>query len=206
MKKESDKKKVKKIIAVLAAIAVLSALILLVIELLPDGKNSKKDERELYFFYPADYESDIFENEEFLKKNRNIKYISSGLSVSYDIESFSKLGEAQAFLADYFSALWQGDEDRLNEMFTKEYFEDEEPYGDITMQKIYNISVEDLGSSDTGTDTTTYYFSITYMIMENDGTFRRDLDSDAERPLYFEIISDKNGIMINYIDYYHNVY
>ncbi len=203
MKKESDKKKVKKIIAVLAAIAVLSALILLVIELLPEKKAHREENEQLYFFYPPDHESNIFENEEFLKKNRDIKYISSGLSVSYDIESFSKLGEAQAFLADYFSVLWQGDEEALNLMFTDEYFEDNDPYGDITMQKIYNISAEELGSSDMGNDTTRYYFSLTYMIMENDGTFRRDLDSDAERPQYLEIISDKNGIKINYIDYYY---
>ena len=40
------------------------------------------------------------------------------------------------------------------------------------------------------------------MIHRNDGTFRNDIDSDASKTLYFELIEENGVVKIDRITYY----
>ncbi len=207
MKTQNAKKqKMIKYLIIIAAVCVMAAVLMFAIDTAQGciGVNSQNEEN-VYFFYPPDYEENIFENEEYMGKDRNIKLKKGGMTVSYTLENFGKMGEMQGLIADYLSALINGDEDSVNAMYSEEYLKENDKLGDITMQKIYNIEAEDLGNQDVGHEKTVYFCKLTYMIMENDGTFRRDLDSDAERPVYLEIVSDGDGIKINAIGYFYNV-
>ena len=58
---------------------------------------------------------------------------------------------------------------------------------------IYNIEVEEKMYTPNTDGTITHGYYVTYMIYKNDGTFRNDIDSDAAKTLYYELIEYANG-------------
>ncbi len=147
--------------------------------------------------YEPDWTSDIFENQAYLDLNRYIAYVEGGMTVTITDGNFGAYGEGVAFFADYIDALQNGDADRLNAFYSDAYREENGEFGPITMQKLYNIRVEYLSSvTDDGNRSTKWYYKLTYMIMENDGTFRPDIPSDAEKPQFYELTDDGRGLII----------
>lgn len=158
--------------------------------------------------YEPDWESDIFENKEYLDKNRYITYVDGSVSVTIVDDKYSDYGEPVALLAEYVDALIHGDAELANSFFADSYFEENEPLDKITMQKLYNISIEFIAKKDAvlpelGT-VTQYVYKLGYMIMENDGTFRNDVTSDALKPQFYTIIDTSSGLEIYDISNYYN--
>ena len=73
------------------------------------------------------------------------------------------------------------------------------------MQKVYDIYVELIKNTDikldNGSDAIEYVYKISYKILENDGTFRRDIESDAARPQFYTVIDDGISLLITDVSY-----
>lgn len=145
--------------------------------------------------YDPDWESDIFKNREYLDRNRYITYVEGGLSITLVDGDYAAYGEPVELLAGYVDALMNGDSELADSYFADSYFETHEHLGAITMQKLYDIKVEYITSS-TIDDAIVYVYKLTYKIMENDGTFRADVTSDAEKPQFYTIVDDGYALRI----------
>jgi hypothetical protein len=75
----------------------------------------------------------------------------------------------------------KGDAVAYNKMFNAKYFEDNEPKDAFSQQMLHEIKIRFLSESKEGEERLITY-RLEYMIHRNDGTFRRDVGSDASRP------------------------
>ena len=162
-------------------------------------------------YYEPDYSANIFEDKDYLAKNRSIKYIipsdGSEMSIVLDEYDHDVLTEGQKFFVDYFYAATHGDYEAYGEMFTEEYLDD--PCGfekhpqdkKFPMQRIYDIEITELGRSDPS-DTSYNYngihavfgvYEVGYKILKNDGEFRYDLSEGGTIPLIFELVTTGVG-------------
>lgn len=154
--------------------------------------------------YDPDWESDIFLNPDWLDKNRYITYTENGMSLTLVDYDYASCGKPVEMFGEYVDALMHGDAEKVNSFYTESYFETHKKLEKITMQKLYNIEVEYISQSDITLDghaVVQYIYKFTYMIMENDGTFRGDLVSDAMKPQYYTLIEDGDTIKISDITY-----
>ncbi len=210
MAKASPKKK--KIIACIMAAACLVSLVGLLMlsngdisfdigagetEPRPGVSNDATGKIDLCF---PDWESDIFENPAYLDKNRYITYVEGGMAVTIVDEDYTGYGEVTAMFADYIYALTHGYAEMLNSFYADEFFANRDRWEAITMQKIYDVRVERILEGDITHETygrvTRHIYKLTYKIMQNDGTFRADVKSDAEKPLFYEILDTGERLMI----------
>ena len=162
-----------------------------------------------YHLYEPDYDSNIFENEEYINKNRYIEFTDGAVSITITDNSFDKYGKPLEFFNEYFTALMNGEYEKYNSFFTDEYYTGGvKPLDKFTMQKIYNINVTKMSQtvieSGINMGVVQYIFKVSYMIMENDGTFRSDMGSDGAVPQMMEIYyySDSDICLINKIARY----
>ena len=168
-------------------------------QVLYDGKGEHR-----ISLYDPDWESDIFLNPDWLDKNRYITYTENGMSLTLVDNDFASCGKPVEMFGEYVDALMHGDAEKVNSFYTDSYFVAHNKYEKITMQKLYNIEVEYISQSDVtigGKSFVQYVYKLTYMIMENDGTFRDDLVSDAMKPQYYTLLDDGETIKISDITY-----
>lgn len=108
-------------------------------------------------------------------------------------------GEAIAFFVRYFDIVRKGDAEAYNSLFTDTYYNRTLPFAYFSPQKIYNIVLQE---ADTGEDEgDSYVYYVSYAIYDNDGTFRRDVASDASRVLIFTLVSEGDSLKIDSIGY-----
>ena len=195
---QSTKAKEKKIvIAVLVAMAliVMISLPMLFSSMQPDDP-SDETTRLIYFEEP-NFEENIFEDEEYLEKNRLVYVIKGAISTGVDISSEAeRAAESRVanFMFDFIEAQINGDVDGYNACFSAEYVAKNGKKAAFTMQKLYDISIEQYGSptatDDGGYD---YVFILKYKILNNNGTLRNDMESMSERPLYLIVHENDEG-------------
>ncbi len=156
-------------------------------------------------FYEPDYDTDIFTYQPWLDKIRFITYKEGGYSTVITDQSHADYGAAVSMLSEYFDCLMQGDADGVNRFFSEEFFETNPKYEKFTMQKIYDITVELISSADKkshdGVDVIEYIYKVSYKILENDGTFRSDIESDAVRGQFYTIVDDGSSLSITSVSY-----
>ncbi len=150
--------------------------------------------------WEPDFETDIFTLDRWLEKNRYITYSENGASIIITDGKYAEYGYTVAFLAEYFDTLMHGDAEALNGFYADSYFDSQERYESITMQKIYDICIEFIKATDSYTSTE-YVYKVSYKILENDGTFRDDMPSDAERPQFYTVADYGSVIEILSVDY-----
>lgn len=215
--KECKKKKNKKVAAVLTAAACGICLIGLFFmntgDLTFDFDIFQKETEQVIYdgngvhrisLYEPDWESDIFKNQDWLDKNRYITYTENRMSLTLVDYDYASCGEPIVMFGEYVDALMHGDAEKVNSFYTDSYFETHERFEKITMQKLYNMEIEFVSKTETTIDgkyATKYVYKFTYMIMENDGTFRDDLVSDAMKPQFYTVIDDGESIKISDISY-----
>lgn len=162
-------------------------------------------------FYEPDYEADIFTDKDYLAKNRTVRYVipgdSGSTSIVLDEYAISELTEGQRFFMRYFDALAHGDTDAYHTFFTEEYKEDPTGFEKhptdrlFPMQRVYDITVTELGRTDPNNTDYTYdgksavfgVYEVRYKILKNDGELRYDLPEDGENPLVFELVTTGAG-------------
>ena len=137
---------------------------------------------------------DIFEYDEYLKYDRTVYIFDRGMgtTVSVKADKASQYGDAFVMICDILDAINRGDVDAYNSMV-------DEPLRrtSFTQQQIYGILItkESETAVKDGGYYTEYVYKVEYKIHENNGSFRRDIESDASRPQYF-VINDSTGELL----------
>ena len=143
-------------------------------------------------FAPADYETDIFEDQNYLSMNRSIKYIDGAQSTEVALdEDGSYFGTGLVFFQNYFNCVINGEYERYQTLISDDY-DDKNAYPipeKFTMQKIHSISVEHRRDADTivSSNEVRRYYVVKYQIYQNNGTFRDDIRPTDVLPLLFEL-------------------
>lgn len=133
-------------------------------------------------FYPS-YEGNVRENEVYQALDRQF-YLCEP-----DYDAVNALTDAEInaspelrLLKTYFDCLIDGDADGLRSLFAAAALA-ENPIADFAGQMIYQTEVTRTGERTVGGERQITY-RLEYMIYRNDGTYRRDVGSDAVRPEY----------------------
>lgn len=149
-----------------------------------------------YEFYPP-YDGDIMENPEYLALNRMVDYCNDplgyGLRQSITEENEEEFDAAVLFLRDYLQAVIAGDAETYNGFFNQTYFEDNDPKSAFYQQMLYNMVIyfESTEKQDGGDTLTTY--RLEYMIYRNNGSFHKDVGSDAILPRHVTLRIGADG-------------
>ncbi len=212
--RDKDKRNKKRLNLIIAIVVVtILAAIGYVLTYHPDLFEKKADTETVtsmysdkivsYNFYPSDYELDVTTVPEYMQLDRSVHYTDGNYTILVTDEEVGDYNKAVQFFVEYFKTIELGDTETYNSYFTDEYYENAKPYDRFAPQMIYNINVEQLSETFNNDGTTEWTFNVSYMIYRNDGTFRNDIDSDASKKLYYQLIEDRDGnVRINYITYY----
>lgn len=150
-----------------------------------------------------DWETDIFTLERYLELPRYLTYTEGGYSETIvDIENSDyATDDVVCMMHSYFNALMHGDADKVNSFYTDDYFKENSRYEKFTMQKIYDMEMEYITERDdniNGIPCTVYVYKVGYKILENDGTFRTDIQHDnAKIPLFYELVDTGYSVKIS---------
>lgn len=209
---DSAKKKQKK--GIIIAFALMLTIIILTYVIIPgisyiaekikeandDGyKSDYMDDIKSLSFYPADYNENIFEDEEYMSQNRYIAYTKGSDTFIITNNDYSIYDPTVGFFAEYFDTVINGRYEEYDSYFTEEYFENQKNKERFTPQKLYDIEIKFKSTSDVD-GATSYIYYVNYKICKNNGTFRNDIESDASRTLVYQLLLYNDGtILINYI-------
>lgn len=140
----------------------------------------------------------IFDDEDYLALDRTL-HIKRGMEEYTVTDASSELADdAARFFLGYFDALSHGDASRYGEMFTDEYYSKYLRQDDFSEQRVYDIHLTWLESSPDGQSV---YYLVEYKISRNNGSFRRDIASDASRPVVFGLVLTESGYKVNDVHY-----
>ena len=192
------KKKILLILGILAAVLVLLVVAIVVLEQI-GGKQPGNTEYGSEDFYPT-YQGDILLYKDYLDLDRTVSYCSDpsgyGMTSSITDENREEFDPRVLFLYDFIQILIAGDEDAYNACFNSRYFEQARPQGAFTPQMIYRTTITYLSEKEENTDKL-YVYRLEYMIFQNDGTYRRDIASDASRPVEITLrVTDDGQISV----------
>lgn len=165
-------------------------------------ENMKENNGEIeieYSFYPADFERNIFEDENYqeLMSSRFLRYSDSYTNVTVGItrENAEQHGSELDFLVDYIYTIIEGDYKAYNACFAQSYYDSgKTPKDAFTMQQLYHIVLTKMSKEDVsenGVNYTKFLYAVEYQINENNGTFRRDI-GDGSRPQYL-VVTNRTG-------------
>jgi len=182
---QSKKMRKKLLMGLGIAVAALVVLFLTVtlVDFLIKKSNSRVPEGD-YTFYPT-YEGDIFENPQYMSLDRQIYYCENpagdGIKQAVNEENLTDFDLNVAFLYLYLQSINYGDAEMYNAYFNENYYKENQPQAEFSPQMIYNTEICYQATENDGADKLVTY-SLSYMIYRNDGSFRRDIGSNAARP------------------------
>ena len=198
----SQKKLIIILAVALAAVIIFGVALAVVPQLLDDGKDNNNfddidDIKPNYNFYPADYNENIFEDDEYLKLVEEygiLTYYTGYTRVELNNDNADAYGEQVELIVNMIYAAVNGNAKEYNSYFSKKYFKRNEPKEKFTMQKIFNGEISEFGVakvSENGNNYTEYTYRLTFEISENNGTFRDDFFD--QRPRHHVTISNRDG-------------
>ncbi|MGI6202142.1 MAG: hypothetical protein ACOYID_01910 [Eubacteriales bacterium] len=208
--REHKKLALKIIVGCVAALIVLAALNriefdALYVRLFSPKPLSDTTGKEQISFAVPNYSENIFEDPEYMAQIRDVRYTEGALSTLITDGNYAQYGAALELLHRYLEAVIAGDAEALPSFFTEDYKKDNKLPERFTMQKIYEPEIEfyskniiNPGKSD---QVIRYEYVMRYRIMNNNGTFRDDVGSDAAVPEIYEILEyESTGeVLINSI-------
>lgn len=149
-------------------------------------------------FYPADFEADIFKNQEYLElmNAEFLNFKDSGVTLGIDREQAAQYGDDVEFIVEMIYDIIYADVEGYNARFSDKYYEKHAPKEAFTMQMVYDIHIERLSTEknsegNEGDNYTKSIFSVEYKIYQNNGTFRRDIGDGSK--IQYITITDKSG-------------
>lgn len=175
----------KKLTVILISVLGAVALILGTATVVSILKNNKKPDFEYddSYFYPT-YQGDIMTYSDYLDLDRTVSYCADpsgqGMTTSIDETNEAEFDASVLFLRDYINVVISGDEQAYNALFNETYYKKNKPQAPFTPQMIYRTKITYRTEETDGDDRLVAYW-LEYMIFENDGTFRRDIASNASR-------------------------
>ncbi len=167
-------------------------------------KSSGKSGRGFVFLEP-DYSVDILKDEEYLAKNRNIRYTDGAVSILIDDGDYLRYSGVLDMLSRYIDSIINGDAAAYAAFYSIDFRKKTELPREFTMQRLYEINIEKLseeGGEDTDGEYKIHLYRMSYMIMKNDGTFRRDMGSDALKPQDLTIFEQEGEFEIRAVHTY----
>ncbi len=139
------------------------------------------------------WDEDIFKYDRWLQHDHQIYFGTEHVHESITAESAPKISPYADFFYHYFNSLMHGEYEGFSENFAVSY--DKEVPRKFTMQKMYDIYVfeasDGLTVREDGVEAKEFY--VKYRILENDGTFRNDLESGAMSHELYRVVSDASG-------------
>lgn len=163
-----------------------------------DASDGKNPAPTVYEIYKPDWETDIFELEEYRQLSPgDITYSKDGVSFTYKDGDGIENNKALVFFKKYFDAVKKADIDTLNLLFTEEYISENGSFGSFPMQKIYNIEIIEQSTTDAldkEYQNQSYgLYMVKYNIYHNDGLFCAEVDERYARVEGIVVIFDGSG-------------
>ena len=158
-----------------------------------------REDREI-FLYTPDWDTDISTLAAYQALVNDIIYSPDGANtIAVDKNTYVSVGgNGLKFMAEYVDTIISGDHEKLNSMFTEDYFKDHKKYSAFPQQKLFEIRITKYSySSPEYQDSTTsdLYYIISYRIYRNDGLFRNDIDDSCELPQLIKVLRYPDGTM-----------
>ena len=186
------------LLIIIASIVCVIAILAVTVRILENREEKKREESEElvidYNFYPADFDLNIYEDEEYqaLMRGRFLHYCNSYTNVTVSItkDTATLHGEEVAFLTDYIYTIIEGNHEGYNACFSDQYYASgKSKKEDFTMQQLHHIVLTKISQeevSENGINYTKFSYVVEYQINKNNGTFRKDI-GDGTRAQYLEI-------------------
>lgn len=207
-----DKKKIKKgakiIFLILCALTVLTLVLWGISSMLKNGEtiDTLSAVSGIYFF-PADYDENIFEDGAYMALDRSIQYNAYGETMTLVSDDENEFGKSGAFFYRYFQYIINGDADGYRSCFTDDGRKHIVIPEKFTMQKLYDINISLFKAEERETKNgvvKSEIYEVSYRIFENNGTFRGDISSMETKTLVYELYITGGDIGINAIGYRKN--
>ncbi len=187
-----------RIVAVIAFLAIISITYFTVAVLVDQGffVNPVVQELPKYNFETPNFNKNIYEDEEYLSLIADgfINYSDGRTTVSVREEDYEIYSDAARLIFALVTAARDGDQKAYNACFSNNYLTASGKQTKFTMQQIYDVKiVEGLPVRENGYLRTD--MELEYKIHENDGTLRKDIDSDSSRKQYITVTTNNpNGV------------
>ncbi len=197
---ETNGKKLKKriLIAIIVSLCLVPVLfgISYALDVYENKKNNETDGPIDFDWYEADYDEDIFQNEDYVKLTEYgfILYTDGSVTIGIERENSKNYGDDVEFMVDYLYSIIEGDHEKYNSFFSDSYYKNHQKKDRFTMQKIYNVSLEKELVTKKDTGETEYTFILSYKILENNGTFRNDIGDGSKRQ--YITFTDRDGVYL----------
>ncbi len=211
-KKRSSQAIVLVFLTVIIGIAVFCFAILAIIK---ENNTPEVNQGNTIIFHEADYEYDIFEDDNYLELDRNVRFENThnGLTVEIVDDNLndvpSDIRASFSVINEFVKYAIEGKHEKLNALFSDEYIDaDGELKMNFTMQQLYNIKITYINDATTETDGYSYPsqdFWLEYMIRKNNGTFRNDMPSDCIKKEYVRITNRNGNYRIDVLSPYKTV-
>ncbi len=178
-------------IVIAATVLVLILSVLAVLFLL------SKEEGEIHsddiYYYPANYEEDIFQNKAYQDFEKGILYCEANVTKLYQVENYESAPLPCQFFLDYFQTVISGKYQEISKFYVDGFFEQEPKF---TMQMIYepyvhlhSVSKETIDDE----EVEIYNFTVRYKIFKNNGSFRQNVPSNTAVPQIYQLVL-KDGV------------
>lgn len=135
---------------------------------------------------PVDYQEDIFQDESYMAKERRIFFSYDGNGEYIDAASAGDYTPAGTLFYNYFECIINGEYQEYKSFFSVEFLKTAKLPEKFTMQKIYDISIT-LENSYMYENGIVERYSVRYRIMDNNGSFRSDLENGIVIPVYYTV-------------------
>ena len=163
-------------------------------------RKAEKDAQKIHLnFAPADYDENIFEDQEYINliKNGFIDYTDYATNLTLGIDYSDALGYGAdvQFMVEYIYAIIDGDVEAYNSFFSDEYYKKNDPKENFTMQKLYEVNISRVSETQktdkSGNTYNEYQYIVKYKILDNNGTFRNDFNAGTKEQYIF--FTNKTG-------------
>ena len=152
-----------------------------------------------YDWHEADFSENIYEDPEYLSliEYGFISYTDGSVTLLIDKDSAKTYGDDIEFMVKYLYSIINGNANEYNSYFSDAYYKHNNKKDAFTMQKIYEVSLTkelvEAVESKNG-DYTKYTFVLSYRILNNNGTFRKDIGDGYKRQ--YITVTDRSGELL----------
>ena len=202
MNNQNTKNLKRKMLITLVIVACLIPILLglsYLVDYLDNKSKTVEDQVIDYNWYEADFSENIYEDEKYLEliEYGFISYTEGSVTLLIDKDSAKAHGEDIDFMVKYLYSIINGNANEYNSYFSDAYYKHHEKKDEFTMQKVYEASLtKDFVETieDKNGNYTKYSFVLSYRILKNNGTFRKDI-GDGYRRQYITV-TDKSGELL----------
>lgn len=155
------------------------------------------------FPYDANYQENIFADEEYTKLDRLVCYtdVLTGVTLSIDDDSYSTYNDLVVFMYEYIRSIIYGDSIFYNDCYSDRFIAVEGEQHPFTMQKLYDIEFGVMSKDQETTDGVLSKVWLDYKIFKNNVTLRTDIGSDVNRRQYLTLIREGENYKIISVSY-----